>query len=108
MRYVHTGMPTTEEKNWSGYVAELGVHFVDPSTEPFKIEWLKFDADSPMDKAIQTKPHVAYQVDDLNTAVADAAAQGKKVLLAPMSPLPGLLLAYIDHDGVIVELSQQI
>jgi len=108
MRYSHVGVPTTQEKNWAGYVKELGVHFVDPSTEPFKIEWLKFDADSPMDKAIQTNLHVAYQVDDIEAAVADAVAKGKKVLMAPMSPLPGLLLAYIDHEGVVVEFSQLV
>jgi len=108
MKYTHTGVPTTQEKNWSGYVKELGVHFVDPSTEPFNIEWLKFDSDSPMDKAIQTNPHVAYQVDDLDAAIADAVAKGKKVLLAPMSPLPGLRIAYIDHEGVVIELSQMI
>ena len=106
MKYLHTGVPTTQEKNWSGYVDVLDVHYVDPSTEPFKIEWLKFGPNSIMDKAIQTHPHVAYQVDDLEAAIADAAAQGKKVLLAPMSPMPGLRIAYIDHEGVVVELSQ--
>jgi len=99
-------MPTTQEKNWSGYVKELGVHFVDPSTEPFQIEWLKFDPDSPMHKMVQTNPHVAYQVDDLDAALADAAAQGKKILLAPMAPFPGVRIAFIDHEGVVVELSQ--
>ena len=101
MQYTHTGVPTTQEKNWAGYVPELGVHYVDPSTDPYGIELLKFDADSPVDEAIRTRPHVAFRVDNLN-----AALEGKKVLLAPMSPLPGLLLAYIDYEGVIIELSQ--
>ena len=103
MKYTHTGVPTTAEKNWTGYVAELGVHYVDPKTDLYGIEWLKFDADSPVDEAIRTKPHVAFQVDSL-----DAALVGKKILLAPMSPLPGLLLAYIDYEGVVVELSQMV
>jgi hypothetical protein len=101
MKYLHTGVPTTQERKWAGYVPELGVHFTDPADDPYAIEWLKFDADSPTDKAVRTQPHAAYQVDDL-----EAALKGKKVLLAPMSPLPGMRIAYIDHEGAIIELSQ--
>ena len=103
MKYTHTGVPTTQERKWDGYVDALGVHYTDPKNDPYGIEWLKFDADSPTHPLVKTLPHVAFQVDDL-----EAALKGKKVLLAPMSPLPGLLLAYIDHEGAIVELSQVI
>ena len=101
MQYLHFGAPTTQEKKWFGHIAELGVHVTDPAADPFGIEWLKFDADSPMDKAIQTQPHVAFQVDDLDAAVA-----GKKILLAPMSPMSGMRIAFIDHEGVVIELCQ--
>jgi len=101
MQFQHFGVPTTQERNWAGYVAELGVHFTDPNADPYKIEWLKFDADSPSHKAVQTQPHAAFQVDDL-----DAALEGKKILLAPMSPMPGLRIAFIDHEGAVIELSQ--
>jgi len=101
MKYTHTGVPTTNEKNWDGYVAALGVHFTDPTKDPYGIEWLKFDSNSPAHPLVRTLPHVAYQVDDL-----EAALKGKKVILAPMSPLPGLMIAYIDHEGAIVELCQ--
>ena len=103
MKYVHTGVPTTQEKEWAGYVDALGVHFTDPKDDPYGIEWLKFDSSSTIDEAIRTKTHVAFQVDDLNAALA-----GKKVLLAPMSPLPGLMIAYIDHDGAVIEFSQVV
>jgi len=101
MKYLHTGVPTTQEKKWAGHIAELGVHVTDPATDPFGIEWLQFDPGSPMDKAIQTKIHAAFQVDDL-----DAAIKGYKILLAPMSPMPGLRIAFIEHEGVVIELCQ--
>ncbi|MDR0328239.1 MAG: hypothetical protein LBI05_08100 [Planctomycetaceae bacterium] len=101
MKYLHTGVPTTQEKKWSGYVPELGVHITDPADDPYGIEWLKFDANSPTDKAVQTKTHAAYQVDDI-----EAAVKGKKILLAPMSPMPGMRIAYIDHEGAVIELCQ--
>ena len=103
MKYVHTGMPTSQEKKWAGYAAEIGVHFTNPDTDNYGIEWLKFDADSPMPKMVQTNPHTAFQVDDL-----DAALVGKKILLPPttLALFPGLTIAFIDHDGAIIELSQ--
>jgi hypothetical protein len=101
MEYKHFGVPTTQERNWAGYIAELGVHVTDPSADPYGIEWLKFDAGSPMHKKIQTVPHAAFQVDDIDAAVA-----GKTILLAPMSPMPGLRIAFIDSDGAVIELSQ--
>ena len=101
MKYLHTGIPTAEEKNWAGYVAPLGVHITSPDADPLGIEWLKFDADSSMHKDIQTKPHMAFQVDDLDAAVA-----GKTILHAPMSPMEGLRIAFIEQDGAVFELCQ--
>jgi hypothetical protein len=103
MQYLHFGVPTAQEKNWAGHIAELGVSVTDPSTDPFGIEWLKFDVNSPMHKAIQTNSHAAFQVDDL-----DAAVKGKKILLAPMSPMPCLRIAFIDNDGAVIELCQPL
>jgi len=101
MQYLHTGAPTTQEKNWSGHIPALGVHVTDPAADPFGVEWLKFDPNSPMDMAIQTKTHVAFQVDDLDTAI-----KGQKVLLAPMSPMPGLRIAFIEYEGMVIEFCQ--
>ncbi|MDR1923295.1 MAG: hypothetical protein LBQ66_02880 [Planctomycetaceae bacterium] len=101
MRYLHFGVPTTEEREWSGYISELGVHVTDPASDPFGIEWLKFDEDSPMHESIKTMPHAAFAVDDL-----DAALVGKTVLLQPFSPMPGLRIAFIDNNGAIIEISE--
>jgi hypothetical protein len=101
MQYLHFGVPTTQEKSWAGYIAELGVHVTDPAADPFGIEWLKFDATSPMHKLIQTVPHSAFAVDDIDAAVA-----GKKILHPVCSPMPGLRIAFIDHEGAVIELSE--
>jgi len=101
MKYLHFGVPTTGKKNWVAHIAELGVHVTEPTADPFGIEWLQFDSDSPMHEAIRTKPHVAFQVEDLASAVS-----GKTVLLAPMSPMSGLTIAFIEHEGAVIELCQ--
>ncbi|MDR2644111.1 MAG: hypothetical protein LBC74_15120 [Planctomycetaceae bacterium] len=101
MKYLHFGVPTTQEKNWAAYISELGVHVTDPANDPYGIEWLKFDANSPMHELIKTKSHSAFAVDDL-----DAALVGKKILLQPFSPKPGFRIAFIDNDGAIIELAE--
>ena len=45
--------------------------------------------------------HIAFEVDDLN-----AALEGREVLIAPNSPSPGVLVAFVVDDGAPVELMQ--
>jgi len=101
MKYLHTGIPTTEEKNWAGHVAVLGVKITSPDADPLGIEWLKFDHDSPMHKAIQTKPHMAFQVDDLMPPSPE-----ERFCTLPMSPMDGMRIAFIDYEGAVIELCQ--
>jgi hypothetical protein len=48
---------------------------------------------------VKTIPHVAFAVDDL-----DEALKGRKVLIAPNAPSPGVRVAFILDDGAPVEL----
>ena len=45
--------------------------------------------------------HVAFEVDDLELALV-----GKKVIIPPNSPSPGVLVAFIEEAGAPVELLQ--
>ena len=47
---------------------------------------------------VQTVPHVAFRVDDL-----EAALEGKEVLITPNSPSPGIRVAFIVENGAPVE-----
>jgi hypothetical protein len=70
-------------------------------TSPFGIEWMRFDADCPLPELIQRVPHVAFEVDDLASAL-----EGRDVLIAPNSPSPGVVVAFVIDDGAPVELMQ--
>ena len=50
---------------------------------------------------VKTVAHVAFEVDDLATAIA-----GHKILITPNSPSPGVLVAFIEVNGAPVELMQ--
>ena len=38
-------------------------------TSPYRVEWMRFEAESPLPELIRTVPHVAFVVDDLDEAV---------------------------------------
>ena len=52
-----------------------------------------------MHPLIQSTPHVAFQVDDLEAAVAD-----ELLLLGPYEPFSGFRVAIIEDEGVPIEL----
>ena len=62
---------------------------------------MRFDPDAPYPEAVKTIPHVAFEVDDLETALA-----GQEILIPPNSPSRGLRVAMIVHDGAPIELME--
>ncbi len=99
LRYHHLGIPTTELREGEVYLAEFGVHVAGYEESPFGIEWMRYEADSPLPELVRTVPHVAFQVDDL-----EAALVGREVLITPNSPSEGVRVAFIVHNGAPVEL----
>ncbi|NIU77200.1 MAG: hypothetical protein GWN71_27710 [Gammaproteobacteria bacterium] len=69
------------------------------SAGPAGIEWMRFEADSPLPGLVKAVPHVAFEVRDL-----EAALEGREVLIAPNSPSEGVRVAFIVENGAPVEL----
>lgn len=101
MKFHHIGIPTTQSRPNEVYL-EGGKLFVTPIDDSeHKIEWLRFEADSPMPEMLKTTAHVAYQVDDLA-----AALKGREVLIEPFTPMEGITVAFVVEDGAPVEYLQ--
>ncbi|MCG9793743.1 hypothetical protein [Flavobacterium algicola] len=99
--FSHIGIPTTEEKNWDGFYEPGKIHFTDFSKDEYGVEWVKFDADSPMPEMMRTIPHVAYLVDNMEEAL-----EGKEILVPTFSPGEGVRVAFIVHNGSPVEFME--
>ena len=80
LRYHHLGIPTTETRPGERYLAEWAMHVSGYETSPYRIEWMRFEEDCPLPGLVQTVPHVAFEVDDL-----EAALEGKEILIEPNS-----------------------
>jgi len=98
-RYHHLGIPTSVVRDDETFLAEYGMHVSGFSSSPYGIEWMRFEPDSPISEIIRTVPHIAFEVDDL-----DSALRGKEVLTWPNSPSGGVRVAMIIHNGAPVEL----
>jgi hypothetical protein len=60
---------------------------------------MRFEPDSPIHPLIKSVPRIAFEVDDLEAAIA-----GKEVLTEPNSPSEGVVIAMILDSGAPVEL----
>ena len=98
MRYHHLGIPTKEPREGEYFLPDLRMHICGYRNNPYGIEWLRFEADSPIPDLVKDVPHLAFQVEDL-----DVALEGHEVLISPNSPSEGVRVAFIVHDGVPVE-----
>lgn len=104
MKFEHIGLITDEKKDREDWVEATRVWVTNPKQHPFKVEWLRFEPDSPITGPVREKPHVAYRVDNL-----EKAARGLKVLIEPFE-VGGFVRAgfYEYEDGSVVELMQYI
>ena len=98
-RYHHTGIPTTDPRHGEEYLPEFKMYVSGFAESPYGIEWMRFEADSPVSELVKTVPHVAFEVDDIMKAL-----RGKTVLSAPNSPSVGVRAAMIVDNGCPVEL----
>ena len=97
----HIGIPTTTPRPGETCLEEARLHITDPEASEHRIEWLRFEDDSPLPEVLKTTAHVAFVVDDL-----DAALAGQDVLLEPFTPMEGVRVAFIMDDGAPVEFMQ--
>lgn len=100
-RFHHIGIPTQTPRPDEVHVPHLYIHVSGFRTSPFGVQWMRFDPDAPYPEAIKNIPHVAFEVDDLATALA-----GREILIPPNQPVPGLTVAMILDNGAPIELME--
>ena len=97
----HIGIPVQKRVSGEVYNAGMQVYLTDFTKSPNKIEFLRFDKDSWMPEKIQTLAHIAYEVDNL-----DGELENAKVLLPKTIVNEHLTIAFIEEEGIALELMQ--
>lgn len=93
----HIGIPTTVPQEGERYSERFRM-YTSGGERPLRIQYHRFDEGSPLHKLIQTLPHVAFKVDDLQQAIV-----GEEVLLGPYTPIKNFHVAIVKRPGILLE-----
>lgn len=102
-QFHHFGVPTSTQQAGETYLEGAKLYITDPEASPYRIEFVRFEADSPMPEDLKTKSHAAYVVDSL-----EASMEGKTVVIPPFEPMAGLRCAFIYDGDALIELMQLV
>jgi len=100
-KYHHLGIPTNKKLAGETYLPQFKFYVSGFSTSPFGIEWMRFEKESPVSKLIQTVPHIAFEVNDIDFELAQ---RNYNVITMPNSHTDGIRVAMIEHNGAPIEL----
>jgi hypothetical protein len=101
MEFDHVGIVTTEKKPDDIYVAPTKVWITDFQKHPYRVEWLRFEPDSPVTGPVRQGPHVAFRVKSIQEA-----SKGLKVLLEPFDVGFAVVAFFQTTDGAVIELME--
>lgn len=97
----HVGLPTDTKQEGEMYVEQTKVWVTDPAAHPYKVEYLRFEPDSPVTGPVRDLPHIAFRVDNLEKAI-----EGEQVLLGPFNATDTLRVVFIYKDGAVFEFME--
>jgi hypothetical protein len=100
-KYHHLGIPTKKKMPGEKYLPEFKFYVSGFYSSPFGVEWMRFEKDTPISKLIQTVPHLAFEVQDIDHEIA---VHKLNVITKPQSNTKEIRVAMIEHDGAPIEL----
>jgi hypothetical protein len=100
-RYHHLGVPTDESITGETYLPQFKLYVSGFDTSPYGIEWMRYEPDSTIDELIKRVPHIAFEVDDLDS---ELQKHDLRIITPPNTPGEGIRVAMIIHNGAPIEL----
>jgi hypothetical protein len=97
----HVGLPVDERQPGELYVKETKVWVTDPQKHPYRVEWLRYEPDSPVKGPVRDLPHMAFRVDRLEPEI-----QGAEVLLGPFHATDTVRVIFVLKDGAVFEFME--
>jgi hypothetical protein len=100
-KYHHLGIPADKPIKGEKYLKKLKLYHGGYEQSEFGIEWMRYDKDCSLPEIVKTLPHLAFEVEDIREAI-----KGRKVIIEPNSPSKGNVVAFIEEEGLPIELIQ--
>ena len=101
MEFDHVGIVTSEKKPGEAFVEATRVWITNSAGHPFRVEWLRFEPDSPVTGPLREGPHIGYRVESVEAI--EEAGKGLKVLLEPFDAGFAVAGFYQTPDGALIE-----
>jgi hypothetical protein len=101
MDFHHIGLRSWEKRAGENYVAKSKVWVTDPREHPNRIEWLRYEPDSPTPEVVKDTPHVAFSVDQLEPYLRD-----EEVVIEPFKVGDFAKVAFIAKHGLVYEFME--
>lgn len=102
-KFDHIGVPTKNPQEGEFYIEDGKCFATDPTKTKFNIEFLRPEDGCPYPPILLEKPHVSYLVENL-----DEALEGENVVVEPFQPIPTRRVAFIDFEGFLIELAEEV
>jgi hypothetical protein len=100
-KYHHLGIPTTKSLSDERYIPHLKMYVAGFESNPFGIEWIRFEEDASVSELVRTLPHIAFEVEDLDKALRERSFE---IISPPQVPSQGVRAAMIKYNEALVEL----
>jgi hypothetical protein len=97
----HIGLTSTQKRPGEMFVEATRVWVTNPAESPEKVEYLRYEPDSPVSGPLRELPHVAFRVENL-----DREIEGAQVLLGPFTPTEGVRVVFVYRDGLVWEFME--
>ena len=101
MEFDHVGIITTEKKPGEVFVEATRVWITNLEAHPYRVEWLRFEPDSPVTGPLREMPHIGYRVQSVEAI--HEASKGLEVLLEPFDAGFAVAGFYQTPDGAVIE-----
>lgn len=101
-QFHHFGVPTTVKQPDENYIEGAKVYVTNPEAHPFRVEFLRFEADTPMPPEVTNGAHAAFVVPSL-----EAALEGMEVLIPPFDATDALRCAFIKDGEAVIEVMEE-
>jgi len=102
LEFDHVGIPSDDVRPDETFVEATRVWVTNPRQHPQRLEFLRYEDDSPVTGPVRDLPHVAYRV-PMGTLEALMAA-GDEVLLEPWEAQKDVVrVGFVLKDGACVE-----
>ena len=97
----HVGIPTDDIQPGEMWVEETRVWVTNPQDHPYKVEYLRYEPDSPVTGPVRDLPHIAFQVPNLEEAMGDLP-----IVLGPFHANENLRVVFVLKDGAVFEFME--